>query len=367
MDRLVKLFMLCGACALCLFWTVGCDRKAQKAQLGIGGTSEVRDAKTKGGDRVTSAAPIRTQIAELTTTGMDFVRLTGTLYPDEKSQVAARVTGIVSDVPVDRGTLVKKGDVLAHLDPIDLQNALNEGIAAAEEIRVRLGMQPGQADFRPEDQPEVQQAASKLDLARTSHNRIISLMKQNVLPQSDADKAISDLQTAEQAYNQTVAEARRLYQSYTSAKIRLVTLSKSVADTTVTAPFDGMVSEKLASVGERLSATSGNVVTLVRIDPIRLFLTVSERDLPFIQNGDELEFTVAAFPDRIFKAKVARVGAELDAKTRALVVECTASNTDDVLRPGMFAIARLPLHGRQRIPIGASAFDQATTATDETD
>ena len=83
---------------------------------------------------------------------------------DEKSDVGSNAAGIVSETRVDRGSVVKKGDLLVQLDPRDAQNALDEGLNAAEELRVRLGLDESQG-VRHRRDSRGQAAKLALDLA----------------------------------------------------------------------------------------------------------------------------------------------------------------------------------------------------------
>lgn len=294
-------------------------------------------------------------------------RVTGSFVADEKSQVAANAGGIVRQVTVDRGSIVRAGDVLARLDSRDAENALAEGIASAEEIRVKLGLEPGELEFNATDQPDVKRTRAALELADTEYKRNAQLLLRNTISREEVDKSRSEYVAARQNYDLAVIEAERLFQSYKGALVHLRSLTKAVEDTTVTAPFAGLISEKHVSPGERLmagagSAGGGAVATLVRISPIRLELTVSEQDISRISPGQEIAFQVPAFAGRTFIATVTQVSPELDAATRSLVVECTVPNENYELRPGMFATATISAT-RGRRKEDTSADDFATSST----
>jgi RND family efflux transporter MFP subunit len=127
--------------------------------------------------------------------------------------------------------------------------------------------------------------------------------------------------------------------------VRLAILQKAVADTTIRAPFDGWVAEKLVCVGEQI--TSGmqatKVVTLVRIDPLRLALTVPQQNIGAIEPGQTVWFHVDSFPDMKFEAKVRFIAPIVTNDTRSMVVEAVVRNPDGMLRPGLFATAELEL------------------------
>ena len=95
----------------------------------------------------------------------DVLRLTGTLVADERSSVASNTSGIAAEVRVDRGSLVRKNDVLVQIDPTDAKNKLAEGQAMLDELKARLGIDENTREFNPEDEPEVRLAKASADLA----------------------------------------------------------------------------------------------------------------------------------------------------------------------------------------------------------
>jgi len=125
----------------------------------------------------------------------------------------------------------------------------------------------------------------------------------------------------------------------------LAILSKAVRDTKIRAPFDGQIAKRLVAVGEQVSAgmQATKVVTLVRINPLRLLLTVPQQDIGRIQPGQTVRFHVDSFPDRVFEAQVRLIAPVVTSDTRSMVVEALAPNPEGLLRPGLFATAELEL------------------------
>lgn len=206
------------------------------------------------------------------------LRLTGSLAADEKSDVGSNASGIVSQTCVDRGSLVKKGDLMVQLDPRDSQYALDEAVLAAEQLRVRLGLE-GAKRFRAEDVPEVEAAKLAFQLAEKNYRRGETLRQHNAIALSDADQMETEYRSAAQRYQLALLQARQLYEGYLAALAHVETLRKGVEDCSIRAPFDGYVTERDVSAGERVISLfpSGKLVTVLRIDPLRLSLTVPSR------------------------------------------------------------------------------------------
>ena len=311
-----------------------------------------------------SLSTVRPEKASLDTV----LRLTGTLVADEKSDVASTANGIVSKVWVERGSLVDKGATLVTVDPIDAQNLLNEGKAGVEELRAALGWKEKKGAFRVEEQPGVKTAKAALTLAETNYKRYSELYAQKAVPKLAIDQYKTEYETAQQRYEQAQHQAQQLYQSYRTALTRLDTLKKMVNDTTITAPFSGWVSEKYVAEGERVTTnpmgSGAKIVTLMKIDPIRLVVAVPQQHASLITQGQQIKFTVDAYPDKTFSAEVRFIGPSLESNSRAFTIEAVVANPDKVLRPGFFASAELVLPAkRELLAIPASAVQKKGEAS----
>ncbi|MBO0727597.1 MAG: efflux RND transporter periplasmic adaptor subunit, partial [Blastocatellia bacterium] len=120
----------------------------------------------------------------------------------------------------------------------------------------------------------------------------------------------------------------------------LALAKKGLTDTVVRSPISGAVKEKHVSRGSYLTV-NGKIVTLVKINPLRLRADIPESSAAAVRTGQTINLTVDAFPNRAFSGRVVRIGPSLDEKTRALTVEAEVANPGNLLRPGMFAKSRL--------------------------
>jgi len=315
----------------------------KKAALGFASAKAAR-----GGAATSPAVPMATVRAELAPSS-DVLRLTGTLVADERSSVASNASGIVAEVRVDRGSLVRKGDVLVQIDPTDAKNKLAEGQAMLDELKVRLGLNGNMDNFHLEEQPEVRLAKAAADLASANLRRAEDLYAKEVITTEAFDQAKAENELAVQRYRQAQFQIRQVYQTCKTAQVKLAILQKAVDDTTIRAPFDGWVVERLVSVGEQISSgmQATTVVTLVRIDPLRLSLVVPQQDIGRIALGQTVRFRVDSFPDRVFEAEVRFITPVVADNTRSMVVEAVTPNPEGLLRPGLFATAEVVLRSGQ--------------------
>jgi len=285
-------------------------------------------------------APVAVRVAAVQTQSIDrFLRVTGSISADEKADVAAEVAGRVTATPVERGTHVKAGAELIRLSATEADASLREAEANAAQLEARLGLAPGQP-FDAARVPDVLTAKSSLDWAEADFGRIKALLDQKVVSQAEYDQRLTQVNSARQQYQLAQNVAQQSYRSLQAARARVDLARKTSADTVIRAPFDGIVAERLVSTGDYVSKAT-KVATVVRIDPVRIELTVPEQYLSQVSSGQPVRLTVDAYPNEVFTANVRFVSPALKSDQRALIVEARAPNADGRLKPGLFATALL--------------------------
>lgn len=268
-----------------------------------------------------------------------FMRVTGSLVANEQAEVSAEASGRVVATPIERGTSVETGAVLVRVSQTEAAAQLQEAEANAAQIEARLGLKDG-APFDPRTVPDVMNARAALELAEAEFARIRSLLEQRVVSQSEFDQRRTQVDAARQQYQMAQNAAEQSYRSLDAARARVVLARKAVADTAVRAPFAGLVAERLVSVGDYVSRGT-RVATIVKVDPLRVELTVPEQAVSLIRVGQAVRLTVDAYPGEQFEATVRYVSPALRADQRALTVEAVAPNPSGRLKPGFFATATI--------------------------
>jgi RND family efflux transporter MFP subunit len=272
--------------------------------------------------------------------GIDrFIKVTGSLTADEQAEVSAETGGRVIATPVERGTRVSEGTVLVRVSPAEASAQLQEAESNAEQIEARLGLEPRDT-FDRKVVPDVMNARASLEWAEAEFGRIRSLLDQKVVSQSEFDQRRTQVEAARQQYLVAQNTAEQSYRSLQAARARVSVSRKALSDTTVRAPFSGIVAERLVSVGDYVTRGT-RVVTVVRIDPMRVELTVPEQAVSLVHAGQPVRLTVDAYPDDVFDATIRFVSPSLRADQRALTVEAIAPNGDGRLKPGLFATASI--------------------------
>ena len=284
--------------------------------------------------------PLAIEVASVESRPIDrYLRVTGSLLADEQAEVSAEAPGRVIATPVERGSRVSQGAVLARISSTETSAQLLEAEANAGQIEARLGLVAGQA-FDPKRVPDVMNAKASLDLAEAEFGRIKSLLDQKVVSQSEYDQRRAQVDAARQQYQMSQNVAGQSYRSLEAARARIALARKAQADTTIRAPFSGVVAERLVSIGDYVTRGE-RVATVVRVDPMRVELTVPEQAVSLVKVGQPVKISVDAYPGETFVATVRYVSPSLKADQRALTVEAVAPNHDARLKPGLFATAQI--------------------------
>lgn len=224
------------------------------------------------------------------------VRLTGELVPFEAVAIHPRVSAYVEEILVDRGTQVKKGQLLVRLSAPEL-------------------------DFQRAE------AESKLAATQGTFKRL------RAAAETPGAVAKNDLEVGEAAVRSEQERLRALtaLQGYLSLR----------------APFDGVITERNVHPGALVSPPAGAAVApmlrLETLDHLRLTVAVPESDLGTIAQGMESRFSVRSWPGEQFTGVVRRIAGSVDVRTRTMPVELDVDNKARRLAPGTFAEVSWPI------------------------
>ena len=268
-----------------------------------------------------------------------FIRVSGTLTAQEDAEVAAEVAGRVIATPVERGSRVGANDSLVRLVASDGEAQAIEAQANAAQIEARLGISDG-APFAAERVPEVANARATLQLARSEFARAKMLHEKQLLSQAEFDQRSAQTEATERQYDVARNSAAQQYQALLAARARVTLARKALADTTVRSPFAGVVGERFVSVGDYVTRGT-KVATVMRVDPLRVELTVPEQYVSALAAGRAVTFKVDAYPGETFVGQVRYLSPSVKADTRALTLEAVVPNGANRLKPGFFATAQI--------------------------
>jgi|APLak6261679142_1056127.scaffolds.fasta_scaffold00077_36 RND family efflux transporter MFP subunit len=225
--------------------------------------------------------------------------------PIAQADVGSKTVGYLDAVLVDRGDLVKKGQLLALVRPAELSDQLSAAKSAVA-------------------QAQASAALAKANLERAQTLAPKGLVSQQELQNATSAAAASDAQLA-------------------SAQAQLGVYATRLGETRLEAPFEGVVVSRRLDPGALVGASSGVVLTVARLDVVRVFVSVNERQAPELKLGQAARVRFDAFPGRDFEGKVERLAPAFDPLTRTLDAEVHLANPERLLKPGMYGRAELEL------------------------
>ncbi len=336
----------------------GCKRSKSGASAGVAEASALQPVEITTSQAITRNVPA-------------FVQATGSFTADETSDVASQASGQIIATPVDVGAFVKQGQVVARLDDRDAKLRLQQTQAAARQAESALRQAEAKIGLDKDGQfnasvvPEViaakqnyEAAEAQARLAETNAKRYEHLVSTGDVAQivadqyrTQADTARAQANAAKKQYEVAINTARQNNQGIAvaqaaleSARAQVGIAKKAVADTVITAPLSGFISDRPVALGEYVTPQS-KIVTILKSNPIKLKLQLPESDATAAHVGASVTATVAAFPDREFSGVITAINPALDAASRTVTAEVDIINPDNKLKAGMFASARLIQHG----------------------
>lgn len=271
------------------------------------------------------------------------LRSTGELAAFEEATISTKVAGRLDSIRVDLGTRVRRGDVLATIEARDFDLRLAASKTALQAARARLGLAidgDGLDDtVATEDAAIVKLAIAQLDEAKLARDRQTSLSKEGVSSKASFDSAEIAFRAAESRLQDARDEIQNRRAVLAQRRAELAIAAQQLADTQITAPFDGVVRTRRASPGDYLSAGDA-VATLVRADPLRLRLEIPERDASSVRVGQSVRISIEGDPN-VHVGTLARTSPAINVLNRTLLVEAEVRNESLELRPGSFVQAQI--------------------------
>ncbi|HYW71927.1 MAG TPA: efflux RND transporter periplasmic adaptor subunit [Pyrinomonadaceae bacterium] len=301
------------------------------------------------------------------------LRLPGELRAYQNVALYPKVQGFVESINVDRGSVVKRGQLLVKMSAPELNSHTSEA-----EARVRATQQQ-----RLEMESRVQsvrqqraEAEAKLTADDGTYKRLkAASATPGVVAQNDVDVARGVVE-ADRARIRALEENEKAAKAVVQSQIQNESATRAAANSVrdvesylrIVAPFDGVISERNADKGSLAGPASGPtappLLRLQQISRLRLVVSVPEADVSGITTGARISFTVPAYPGEQFFGVVGRTSHTLDEKTRTMPVELDVINDSARLAPGMFPEVTWPTtRPRPSLFVPASAIVSTTERT----
>ena len=304
--------------------------------LAASACSRSESAQARGRDDVAKAVKVEAVGQETVTRSVEVV---GTLAAVDEVTVSSEADGIVSKILHDLGDRVRAGDVMVELDREKAQYNLEQQRAALARALAQYGAADPQHLPPLEKTPDVQKANADLAQAKQSFDRASQLYKRTLVPQQTLDDAATALQSKQASYDSSLQNAKNLQASIAAADAAMKLADRQLRDTYIRAPFDGYVQRRFVNLGQLVkgSGTPVPVMSVVRIDPLRVTGEIPEKMVPWIAVGQPVEIHVDACPDKAIAGKMSRISPAVNSATRAFPFEALVPNDGALLKPGTFA------------------------------
>src|SRR5687767_2960981 len=255
------------------------------------------------------------------------IAVTGTLAAEEQVTVSFKVTGRLESLDVDLGSTVVKGQSIGSLTPRDFQLRVTQAEAALQQARARLGLAADSTDETVDLSKAalVRQAQAVLDQAKLTRDRAASFAKQGIGSQADFEAADANYRVAEGRYQDAIEEVRNRQALLAQRRTELELAKQALSDSRLTAPFAGRVRERHATPGQYL-ATGAPVVTIVKVHPLRLRVSIPERESSSVRVGQLVRVTLEGDPT-IHPGRVSRISPAIEEDSRTLDRKSTRLNS----------------------------------------
>lgn len=253
--------------------------------------------------------PVRVAEAQYTQV-VPGLSLTGSLEGKTSAAISAKIAGRIEEVLVEEGQQVKAGDPLVRLESVELTNSVRSAEDAVTKAQVNY------------------------DLAAADFNRYETLYNQGAISQQQLDTEAAKLKSAQADLSSATASRNNAAQQ----------LGYGV----ITAPVDGVVANKTATVGQVVS--SGAALMVVQdISQIQAVVNIEQKDLGQVQVGQKAEVRVDAYGDRVFAGTVDGMNPEAGSASRMFRTKIKVDNADGALKAGMFA--KIELATGEPVPV----------------
>jgi membrane fusion protein (multidrug efflux system) len=274
------------------------------------------------------------------------ISLPAQMIPYESVEIFPKVTGFVQMVTVDRGSRVRRGQLLVRLTAPELSSQRAQAEAAVQAAQSQLAT-----------------AQAKLASDNGTYLHMVAAAK------TPGVIAENDLTVANQSVSADKGMVGAAEQNVAAARDAVRSISQTESYLNITAPFDGVVTTRNLHPGALIGPASGQagaqpILQIVDERRLRLVVPVPEAQVGEMKLGQQVAFTVPAYPAQTFHAPIKRISHEVDQDTRTMPVELDVTNGDEKLSSGSFTTALWPLEHSYPtlfVPVSAVTTDQQHT------
>lgn len=276
--------------------------------------------------------------------------MVGKVEADEKADITSKIPAKVSEITVDVGSVVKKGDPIIKLDTKDIEAQVEQAQAAVTTAKANLIKD--QSGARPEQiaqaQAALDSASKNYDNARNNYDRANQLFQNGAVAKQQLETADGQLKATEALYNSAKEALKILNTGDTQESINVLEsqvkqaqaaldlANTSLSNGSILSPISGIISAKNINVGE-LAAAGIPLVSVVNSDTLYVNAYLPASLIGKVKAGQDVVIKVSEIPDKEFQGVISIIDPVIDAKSKNILVKVKFKEPDSNIKPGMFA------------------------------
>lgn len=256
------------------------------------------------------------------------VEASGTVNPVQSVDIGSQVSGRIYKLYVDYNSKVKKGQLLAEIDPALFQASVDKARADLNNAKANYNKVLAQVKYK-----------------KSNYERYSRLLEKHYVSKDETESAFADYQASK-------AELSAMDANINQAKANLETAETNLFYTKITSPVDGVVVSRAVDVGQTVAAsfqTPELFVVAEDLTKMQIEVSVSEADIGKIEEGQEAEYTLDGYPDETFSGKVSqvRINPTTVSNVTTYTVVVSVNNDEQILKPGMNANVTIITQNKQ--------------------
>lgn len=263
---------------------------------------------SKSGTKVTAEKAQKRTIIET-------VNASGKVYPEVEVKISPDISGEITELDVQEGDSVKKGQVLARIYADIYSSQRDEAAARVQQSQATVA----------NSEASLTALKAQLDQAKVNYDRNKDLFDQKVISKAEFEQYETQYRTAQSQYSAAQQNIRSLKAATQSTRTSLVAADKNLSRTTLVSPMNGVISSLSVKKGERVSGNSFTLGTemmrVAEMDVMEVRVDVGENDIVKVSIGDSADIEVDAYNNRKFKGVVTQIASS---------TKTTASSSGDV-------------------------------------
>ena len=268
----------------------------------------------------------------------DLVQATGTINAVTTVQVGSQVSGTISKLYVDFNSHVKKGQVIAEIDPSLFKGALLQAQADLQNANATSGVAKA----------ELQKAAATAEQTQADYARTVMLAKEGVMSQQQLEVSKANNDAAQAAVSSAKAAVAQANAQVAQKSAAVQVAQTNVNNTIIRSPIDGVVINRAVDVGVTVAASlqAPNLFSIAQdLGKMQVDVSTDESDVGQIKVGQDLSFKVDAFPKDVFRGRVVQVRMNPTTVQNVVTYDTVVAfnNPDGKLFPGMTAYISIPV------------------------